>query len=240
MNNNILVVTPTYNCAKYLPALYDSLKRQTHKNWDWAIVDDGSHDGTLDLLKKWVNEDRIIMAGHDKNMGANAARNDAINIGVKYFGEPAAIYFSDADAVLNHDCLAELYGALDQNAADIAYCAFQRLYIKEQITQPFFSSIWDVRQLQKFNYISYMSLVRYKSLVPHLPLDETLPALQDWDLWLNIAEAGGKGVYVPKVLFSAFIRPEGISGQQRGNDEARKANILKIQEKHNLFIAGAE
>lgn len=45
------VFTPSYNRAKTLPRLYEALKRQTYRNFEWIIVDDGSADNTKKRLR---------------------------------------------------------------------------------------------------------------------------------------------------------------------------------------------
>lgn len=52
----ITVFTPAYNRAKTLPALYDSLKRQTDKRFDWLVIDDGSTDETPQLFDAYMQE----------------------------------------------------------------------------------------------------------------------------------------------------------------------------------------
>ena len=47
----ITIVTPTYNRARTLPVLYESLCRQSSKNFNWLIIDDGSTDNTEQLIK---------------------------------------------------------------------------------------------------------------------------------------------------------------------------------------------
>ena len=53
----ITVFTPTYNRAYTLEALYRSLQRQTFHDFEWLIVDDGSTDGTEELVNKWQAEE---------------------------------------------------------------------------------------------------------------------------------------------------------------------------------------
>ena len=53
----ITVFTPTYNRAYTLEALYHSLQRQTFHDFEWLIVDDGSTDGTEELVNKWQAEE---------------------------------------------------------------------------------------------------------------------------------------------------------------------------------------
>lgn len=45
------VFTPSYNRAKTLPRLYEALKKQTYRNFEWIIVDDGSADNTKKRLR---------------------------------------------------------------------------------------------------------------------------------------------------------------------------------------------
>ena len=56
MDKLITVLTATYNRANLLPDLYKSLQEQTCKNFDWVIIDDGSSDGTKELVKEWIKK----------------------------------------------------------------------------------------------------------------------------------------------------------------------------------------
>lgn len=57
--NTLTVFTPTYNRAHTLPRLYDSLLAQSSKDFEWLVVDDGSTDGTRDLINSWIEEKRL-------------------------------------------------------------------------------------------------------------------------------------------------------------------------------------
>ena len=52
----ITVFTPAYNRAYTIHKTYESLKRQTNKNFKWLIIDDGSTDNTKELIEKWLQE----------------------------------------------------------------------------------------------------------------------------------------------------------------------------------------
>ena len=52
----ITIFTPTFNRGNRLPALYNSLQKQSNKDYEWLVVDDGSTDNTEDVVKSWLTE----------------------------------------------------------------------------------------------------------------------------------------------------------------------------------------
>ena len=66
---NITVFTPTYNRAKTLVRVYESLLNQTNKDFVWLIVDDGSTDNTKVLVAKWIEENKLSIEYHYKENG---------------------------------------------------------------------------------------------------------------------------------------------------------------------------
>ncbi len=78
MNKRITVFTPTFNRAFCLNQLYTSLVEQTNKNFIWLIVDDGSSDGTKNLIENWIAENQIqIQYFFQENQGMHSAHNTA-------------------------------------------------------------------------------------------------------------------------------------------------------------------
>ncbi len=57
------VFTPTYNRAHLLYRTYNSLRKQTYRDFEWLIVDDGSTDGTETLIKQWSQEAEFSIKG---------------------------------------------------------------------------------------------------------------------------------------------------------------------------------
>ena len=66
---NITVFTPTYNRAKTLSRVYESLLNQTNKDFVWLIIDDGSTDNTKELVAKWIEENKLSIKYHYKENG---------------------------------------------------------------------------------------------------------------------------------------------------------------------------
>lgn len=74
----LTVFTPTFNRADCLRRCYESLKRQTCRDFIWLVVDDGSADGTGELVKEWMREGKLDIRYHyQENGGMHAAHNAA-------------------------------------------------------------------------------------------------------------------------------------------------------------------
>lgn len=75
----ITVFTPTFNRAYILNVLYESLCRQTKKNFIWLIIDDGSVDNTKQLVDQWMKEKKIKIEYYfQENKGKNSAHNRGV------------------------------------------------------------------------------------------------------------------------------------------------------------------
>lgn len=75
----LTVFTPLYNRINTLKRTYESLKRQTCKDFIWLIVDDGSTDNPYDVIKKWLEKDNgfEIKYVYKENGGMHTAHNTA-------------------------------------------------------------------------------------------------------------------------------------------------------------------
>ncbi|MBO1512354.1 glycosyltransferase family A protein [Metabacillus bambusae] len=81
MNKTLTVFTPTYNRAHTLHLCYESLKRQTSKDFVWLIIDDGSNDRTNELVNTWIKENEISIRYHyQENQGMHGAHNTAYEL----------------------------------------------------------------------------------------------------------------------------------------------------------------
>lgn len=77
----ITVFTPAYNRADLLPRCFESMKRQTCKNFIWMIIDDGSTDHTRQIAESWLLEplDFELQYHYKENGGLHTAYNEAIS-----------------------------------------------------------------------------------------------------------------------------------------------------------------
>ena len=75
----LTVFTPAFNRANTLPRLYESLKKQSNKDFIWLIVDDGSSDNTAELINSWKQSEKEfeIRYVYKQNGGMHTAHNTA-------------------------------------------------------------------------------------------------------------------------------------------------------------------
>lgn len=79
--NFITVFTPSYNRRHTLQRVFESLKQQTYRNFEWIVIDDGSNDDTKSLIENFKNENSFfeIRYYYQKNQGKHIATNNAVN-----------------------------------------------------------------------------------------------------------------------------------------------------------------
>ncbi|MCR5306712.1 MAG: glycosyltransferase [Oscillospiraceae bacterium] len=114
----VSVIIPVYNVKPYLCESIDSVIRQTYRNTEIIIVDDGSTDGSSEICDAYQKKDKRIKVIHQKNRGLSAARNaglDAAN------GEYIA--FLDSDDAFCRNMIEVMIKSITENHADIAACS---------------------------------------------------------------------------------------------------------------------
>lgn len=125
----VSIILPTYNRIKFLPAAFASLLQQTHKEWELIIVDDGSDDGSEDLIAEYQSKlQQPCLYIKQENAGPAKARNTGI---LKAKGDYLAFFDSDDTWDDNH--LAAAVDALDMHKdIDWIYFACRRVKLSDQ------------------------------------------------------------------------------------------------------------
>ncbi|MCT8858008.1 glycosyltransferase [Shewanella xiamenensis] len=90
----VSIIMPCFNSSHYIADAINSVLAQSYTNWELIIVDNGSVDGTLEIIKKYSDWDERILVCHSEDMGASYARNKGIEVSKGDF-----IAFIDSDDV---------------------------------------------------------------------------------------------------------------------------------------------
>jgi len=123
MDELVSIITPTYNCGKYIAETIESVIKQTYKNWEMIIVDDCSTDNTKEIVEKFSsNDNRIKYYLLEKNYGAAIARTKAMGLAVgKYMA------FLDADDLWMKDKLERQLAFMKQNGYAFTCTAYEQI-----------------------------------------------------------------------------------------------------------------
>ena len=118
---DVSVVVPVYNTSRFLRQCVDSLINQTWKDVEFIFVDDGSTDGSLEILKEYQKRDARIKVLEQKNLHAGVARNNGMKQATGKY-----IIFLDSDDYFDLTLLEKAFRCAEKNRAEIVvfghYC----------------------------------------------------------------------------------------------------------------------
>ena len=117
MNCELSIIVPVYNTAQYLPQCIESILKQSFKNWELILIDDGSTDGSAEICEEWAQKDARIKVIHKVNSGQADSRNQALEI-----CQGAYIGFVDSDDWIEESMYEVLMNDLKTTNSDIAIC----------------------------------------------------------------------------------------------------------------------
>lgn len=110
----VSVIVPVYNVAPYLSRCLDALLDQTLREIEVICVDDGSTDGSAEILEDYAGRDARVRVVRQENAGAGSARNRGIGRASGEF-----LFFCDPDDSCGRRMLARLYRRACRTGADI-------------------------------------------------------------------------------------------------------------------------
>jgi len=116
----ISVIVPVYKAEAYLDACVESIVKQTYRNLEIILVDDGSPDRSPEMCDTWAAKDSRIKVVHKKNGGASDARNAGLDV---FLGD--YVTFIDADDLVAYDMVDVLLKACFENHTNVSMCALQ-------------------------------------------------------------------------------------------------------------------
>lgn len=113
----VSILIPAYSAAAYLPQCLDSILKQTYRDLQVVIVDDGSKDNTLEVCREYAEKDARIEVYHQENQGVAATRNHLLD---RVKGD--YVLFVDADDWIESDMVEYLMNVAQNHSADFVMC----------------------------------------------------------------------------------------------------------------------
>lgn len=213
----ITILTPTYNRAHLLPTLYGSLCRQTSREFEWLVLDDGSSDGTETLVKGWMDQDNGFAIRYIKQK--NGGKHRAVNHGVKKAGSDF-IFIVDSDDFLTDDAV-ELVNQWTKTIRDddrFAGVSGKKLWSDSKMQRfnlPDDNSYIDATSLEREKYHIFVEQAEiYKTAVMKqfpFPEYEGENFIRESSAWDRIAMAGYKVRWYNRSIYHCDYYPDGLT-----------------------------
>lgn len=119
----VSIIVPVYNVKKYIVATIESVRSQTYENWELLLVEDGSTDGTVQVVEDYleqVGDERIRLLCLPENIGAAGARN----YGLKQAGGRYIAYLDSDDLWEPEKLFCEL-AFMEEKQAAFAFTGYE-------------------------------------------------------------------------------------------------------------------
>jgi teichuronic acid biosynthesis glycosyltransferase TuaG len=212
----VSVITPVYDSIKYVRRSIESVINQTFHNWEMILVDDGSSDGSLELIKSIAKtENRIKIIQNRENRGSGFSRNKAIKLATGKY-----IAFLDSDDTWHMDKLKVQIDLMEKNNWSFSHTSYGYISEKgERIKSTFHVSnhpvnYWD---LLKKTEISCLTAIYNQKALGKCFMSEHRRK-QDYSLWLSILKTGIESYPIDIEL--AFYR------QRPGSATSKKSSLI--------------
>ena len=216
MNNELIsVIVPVYNVEKYLERCIRSILKQTYKNNEIILVDDGSKDKSGIICDKYMKIYKNIKVFHKENGGVSSARNIGLkNSSGKY------ILFVDSDDYLEENMIENMIENLKTQKAQVVQCEYNEVDEDGKIIKSIHNSklkavenSYDIVQefLERNITISLWNKIFSKSVLENIYFDEEIHHYEDKLFILRVLLQCNKISYLNEPEYNYVKRENSVS-----------------------------
>ena len=239
----ISMIIPVYNAEPYIRAMVESLQAQDWENLQILLSDDGSTDGSVDLMTALAEQDPRITVVVGPNTGVSSARNRALRL-----ADGEYIGFADSDDILEPGYLRGLVSALEESGTDMACCGFHRHYVRSGKQDGLPTDGHDREVVDRdgmarlmlrpdgYTTVMWNKLFRREALTRPdgglLEFDETLHIVEDGEYILRSGVQSA--VFFPDRLYRYYVRTSGAMygavNERKLTEPAARKKIVALTE----------
>lgn len=209
----LTVVTPSYNQGKYIKRTIDSVLSQNIQDMEYIVMDGGSSDGTVDILKTY--SDRIIWRSE-----TDKGQTDAVNKGIR-LATGDIIGWLNSDDIYFPGAVQKVLKVFEEKPeVNVVYGNAWHIAEDDSYIEDYYTEEFDYERLKDVCFICQPSLFFRKKLVDEYGyLDDTLTYCMDYEYWLRLGK---------KEHF--YYLPELIAGSRLYNDNKTIGSRKKVHE----------
>ncbi len=199
---DISIVTASYNYENYIKETIESVQNQTYKDWEMIVVDDGSKDNSVEVIKSYCNQDKRIKLFQHEN-GQNKGLAETVKFGIEQ-AQGKWIIFLESDDTITPDYIEKKLKIIEKYPnVDVVFNGINMFGEKETIEEqiPYFekqkkildkitfpSSLKKAYQKTYINLIPTFSCVMAKKDVfKNIDYDSPIKKCLDLYIWLQLA-----------------------------------------------------
>ena len=220
---SISVVMPVYNDGPYLNEAIDSILCQSFSDFEFIIINDGSTDNSLDIIKSY-RDPRIILLQNKTNKGISKS----LNYGLRYVKGRYIARMDANDIALSKRFEKQREYLIKEEEIGLVTCVYKNIS-PEGDSLPTFNRDISPSNSQVYiffrNYIPHSSVMINRDVIPNIRYNEDCVA-EDFDLWMQLSEKT-EFYIVPYVLMKIRIDKEGLSQKYKQDNELSRKRIIK-------------
>lgn len=222
----VSVVIPVYNMEEYVAETLDSVLASDYTNLEVVVVDDGSTDKSLSIVRRYEGKDGRVRVLHQENSGVCKARNYAISV-----AKGELILPVDADNIITPTFISRSVGALLSNPAAKVVCPRAEFFGErsgEWKLPPFTLNL-----LAHKNIMDTCALYRKSDWERVGGYCNEIIAREDWDFWISILKDGGEVIKLPTIELYYRVR----KSSKRTSDRKLKRHVVDtLNARHPEFF----
>jgi glycosyltransferase involved in cell wall biosynthesis len=205
----ISIITPSFNQGQFIERTIQSVLAQAQPGLEYVVVDGGSRDQTLDVLRRY--EDRLRWISEPDRGHA-----DAINKGIAQTAGPI-VGWLNSDDIYYPGALNTVTNFFDAHPeVDVVYGDANHVDEADTILEAYPTEDWDFERLKDICFISQPAAFLRRSVAETCgPLDLSVRYCADYEYWLRLGRAGVQFAHVPQVLAATRLHPDAATLAQR-------------------------
>lgn len=227
MYGKVSIIMPNYNCEKFIEETINSVLSQTYNNWELLIVDDCSTDKSVEIIKKFCEQDeRIKLFINEKNSGAAASRNWALREASGKW-----IAFLDSDDLWLPEKLEKQLSFMIENDYAFTFTKYRQI---DEASQRIGTLVVGPEKITKRQlkycccYLGCLTVMYDVEKIGLIQINESIRKRNDDAMWLKVRKFSD-AYYLDELLAEYRLRKGSISHQG-------KINLIKYH--YRLYRVG--